>query len=74
MSWTVLRRDNGNRGRPTRRPYLWSPLVSGEQTNGQYSLMEQLMPTAAGPPPHVHDHGDEVFYIRDGLDALTTKN
>jgi quercetin dioxygenase-like cupin family protein len=45
---------------------LWSPLVSGEQTQGQYSLMEQLMPTAAGPPPHVHDHGDEVFYILDG--------
>ena len=32
---------------------LWSPLVSGEQTKGQYSIMEQLMPAAAGPPPHV---------------------
>jgi hypothetical protein len=32
--------------------------------------MEQLMPTAAGPPPHVHDHGDEVFYILDGEMAM----
>jgi uncharacterized cupin superfamily protein len=45
---------------------LWSPLVSTEQTRGAYSLMEQLMPAQAGPPPHVHDHGDELFYILDG--------
>ena len=45
---------------------LWSPLISGEQTQGRYSVMEQLMPAAAGPPPHIHDHGDEIFYILDG--------
>jgi uncharacterized cupin superfamily protein len=28
--------------------------------------MEQLMPAKAGPPPHVHDQGEEVFYILDG--------
>jgi quercetin dioxygenase-like cupin family protein len=49
---------------------LWSPLVSTEQTRGAYSLMEQLMPAQAGPPPHVHDHGDELFYILDGELAL----
>jgi uncharacterized cupin superfamily protein len=45
---------------------LWSPLVSTDQARGAYSLMEQLMPAQAGPPPHVHDHGDELFYILDG--------
>ena len=49
---------------------LWSPLVSTEQTKGAYSLMEQLMPAKAGPPPHVHDHGDELFYILEGELAL----
>lgn len=49
---------------------LWSPLISGEQTNGRYSIMEQLMPATAGPPPHVHDHGDEIFYILDGEMAM----
>jgi quercetin dioxygenase-like cupin family protein len=49
---------------------LWSPLVSGESTRGTYSLMEQLMPAKAGPPPHVHDQGEEVFYILDGEMAL----
>lgn len=49
---------------------LWTPLVSTDQTKGDYSLMEQLMPKSAGPPPHVHDHGEEVFYILDGEIAL----
>ncbi len=49
---------------------LWSPLVTTEQTHGAYSLMEQLMPAKAGPPPHVHDHGDELFYILEGELAL----
>jgi quercetin dioxygenase-like cupin family protein len=49
---------------------LWTPLVTTEQTQGQYSLMEQLMPASAGPPPHVHDFGDEVFYILDGEMAM----
>jgi quercetin dioxygenase-like cupin family protein len=49
---------------------LWTPLVTTEQTRGEYSLMEQLMPVSAGPPPHMHDHGDEVFYILDGEMAM----
>src|ERR1700761_5728619 len=49
---------------------LWSPLVRSEQTRGAYSLMEQLMPAKAGPPPHVHAQGDELFYILDGELAL----
>ena len=48
---------------------LWNPLISGESTRGTYSLMEQLMPAKAGPPPHVHDQGEEV-YILDGELAL----
>jgi quercetin dioxygenase-like cupin family protein len=49
---------------------LWTPLIAGESTRGTYSLMEQLMPAKAGPPPHVHDQGEEVFYILDGEMAL----
>jgi quercetin dioxygenase-like cupin family protein len=49
---------------------LWSPLLSTEQSKGRYSLMEQLMPAQAGPPPHIHDFGEELFYILDGEMAL----
>jgi quercetin dioxygenase-like cupin family protein len=49
---------------------LWAPLVAADQTKGQYSLMEQLMPASAGPPPHIHNHGDELLYILDGEMAM----
>lgn len=45
---------------------LWSPLVTSEQTHGRYSIVEQLMPGASGPPPHTHERNDEVFYILEG--------
>ncbi|MGQ4516484.1 cupin domain-containing protein [Streptomyces sp. DW26H14] len=44
----------------------WSPLVSSDDSGGGYSVLEQTMPEQAGPPPHVHEHNDEVFYILDG--------
>lgn len=49
---------------------LWSPLITTEQTSGVYSVMEQLMPACAGPPPHVHDHGEEIFYLLEGEIAM----
>lgn len=49
---------------------LWTPLISTDQTRGAYSIMEQLMPSAAGPPPHIHDHSDETFYILEGEIAM----
>lgn len=46
---------------------LWTPLVSADETAGRYSILEQLLAQKAGPPPHVHEHGDEVFYVLDGV-------
>ena len=50
---------------------LWCVLIDGEQTGGQYSMMEQLMPEGAGPPPHVHAFNDEWFYVMDGVMDMT---
>ncbi len=44
---------------------LWLILATGETTNGQYSLMEQLCPKDSGPPPHTHEQR-EMFYILEG--------
>ncbi len=44
---------------------LWLILATGETTDGQYSLMEQLCPENSGPPPHTHTQR-EMFYILDG--------
>lgn len=44
---------------------LWTILATSEQTGGSYSLMEQLCPKDAGPPPHTHEQ-DEVIYVVEG--------
>jgi quercetin dioxygenase-like cupin family protein len=45
-------------------------LVSGEQTNGRYCLIDMLVPPGGGPPPHRHDF-EEMFTILDGEIELT---
>jgi mannose-6-phosphate isomerase-like protein (cupin superfamily) len=44
----------------------YSLLVSSQQTGGAYELMLFLAPAGHGPPPHVHRHEDELFYILEG--------
>ena len=45
---------------------LWIILADAPQTGGRWSLMEQLMPRDAGPPPHKHTWSDETFYLLEG--------
>lgn len=45
---------------------LWTMLADAEDTGGRWSMMEQIMPIGAGPPPHKHLWSDETFYILDG--------
>ena len=45
---------------------LWTMLADAEETGGRWSMMEQVMPIGAGPPPHKHLWSDETFYILDG--------
>ena len=40
--------------------------VSGEQTDGAFSLSEALVPPGAGPPPHIHHGEDETFVVLEG--------
>lgn len=53
---------------------LWCILVDGEQTGGRYSVMEQLMPEGADPPPHIHAFNDEWFYVMDGVMDMIVGN
>ncbi len=41
-------------------------LLSGEQTGGQYTIMEAVIPAGGGPPPHVHHREDETFLVLTG--------
>lgn len=48
------------------RDALWSVLVSGERTRGDFTMIEQLMPRRNGAPLHVHERLHEYFYLLVG--------
>ena len=40
--------------------------LKGEETDGAYSVIEDVTPPQAGPPLHVHSREDETFYVVEG--------
>ena len=40
--------------------------ATGDQTQGAYSLFEQILPPGAGMPLHVHHNEDETFFVLEG--------
>jgi quercetin dioxygenase-like cupin family protein len=46
-------------------------LATSEDTNGQYTLWEAIVPPGGGPPPHVHSREEEGFYILEGEITFT---
>lgn len=40
--------------------------VMTDDTNGAYSVFEQLSPPQSGPPVHIHRSEDEMIYILEG--------
>jgi quercetin dioxygenase-like cupin family protein len=41
-------------------------LVDGEETNGNYSVVDSVGPQGNMPPLHVHQREDEVFHVVEG--------
>jgi quercetin dioxygenase-like cupin family protein len=47
-------------------------IISGEQTQGAYAVIDMLVPPGGGPGPHSHANIQELFYVVDGeLDFKT---
>ena len=40
--------------------------ATGEETNGEFLLIETLVLPGGGPPPHVHHRESERFYVLEG--------
>lgn len=40
--------------------------ILSEDTNGEYAVIMTETPPLGGPPKHVHDHEDELFYVLKG--------
>src|SRR5512133_3534042 len=43
----------------------YTVLLSGEQTAGQFAILDMLIPPVGGPPPHRHDF-EECFRVLEG--------
>lgn len=41
-------------------------LVSGDDTQGAFAMIDMLIPPGGGPGPHAHAHFAETFYILEG--------
>jgi len=45
---------------------LYTVKAGGEDTGGAFALIEVLVPSQSGPPPHRHRREDEAFYVLEG--------
>ena len=45
---------------------LMTFLASGEDTHGQFALIETVARRGNVPPPHIHHLEDEIFYVLEG--------
>lgn len=43
----------------------YTTLVTGDDTNGRFCLIDMLIPPGGGPPPHRHDF-EETFIVLEG--------
>ena len=46
--------------------YLMTWLAEGKDTDGRFSLVDVVVPKGTEPPPHIHSHEDEAYYILEG--------
>ena len=52
---------------------VYTILISGKDTNGQYCLIDMQVMPGGGPPPHRHDF-EEMFMISEGEIELTFRS
>lgn len=41
-------------------------IISGQQTDGNYAVIEMLVPPGGGSPPHSHPNTQEMFHVLEG--------
>jgi quercetin dioxygenase-like cupin family protein len=49
-------------------------LVSGEETGGNYAVIEMNVPPGGGPNPHAHPDMQEMFYVAEGEVEFRTES
>lgn len=69
---TIVHADNAGLAHLGVGAGTYTILVSGEQTDGRYTMIDMLVP-AGGPPPHRHDF-EEIFHILEGELEITFRD
>jgi len=49
-------------------------LISGEETGGNYAVIEMNVPPGGGPNPHAHPEMQEMFYVAEGEIEFRTES
>ena len=45
---------------------LYTFKITGKETQGAVTIIDQIIQPRSGPPPHIHHREDEAFYVLDG--------
>ena len=45
---------------------LYTFKATGKETGGKFTVIDQVIQPGGGPPPHIHQREDELFYITEG--------
>jgi quercetin dioxygenase-like cupin family protein len=53
---------------------LMAFLATGEETQGQFALIEAVARRGNVPPPHIHHREDEIFYVLEGEVAVSVND
>ena len=53
---------------------LMTFLATGEDTHGQFALIEAVGRKGNAPPPHIHHREDEIFYVLEGELAVSVSD
>lgn len=48
--------------------------ITGKQTNGDFALIDMLVPPGGGPGPHTHPLINETFYVQEGEVEVKTES
>ncbi|MGA5300221.1 cupin domain-containing protein [Nucisporomicrobium flavum] len=64
-SLTVASPDDPGTARISLAGDTYAVVITGEQTNGRYCLIDMRVPDGGGPPPHRHDF-EEMFTVLEG--------
>ena len=48
-------------------------IISGKETNGEYAVIDMMVPPGGGPGPHSHTDIHESFYVVEGEVEFTTE-